>query len=782
MAVVYRSASPEAAAPQRAPIGGWGRTLIRAAPIVAVVLAVLTVGVIVVYVHDSNRRGAVSLSNDLLDAVEGRIAAQMDTFLAPPEQFLDSARALSGDQGVFDGARATEEFALKKLPKIAQISGYSYADPEGNFMYVVRNAAGGFDTKLMDRRGGGRRVTWTRRSAEGRVLETTSDPQDDFDPRTRSWYRGAERRKGGFWTEAYLFFTLQAPGITYSLPHYDPSGRLVAVSGVDVELATFSTFLKHLSIGVTGRAVVVDKSGRVIAFPRDDWKGLSGEMLPRLDEMNDPVLTRLYSRLTVEGFTRKILDVGDERIIVSTGPLKALTGRDWTVLIVVPEGDFVGFVSTSGWVALALSILVFVIMAALAAQVMWRGIQAERSRRAAASRQRALEDRAQTFAELAAASELFDADAAEGARSATERAAASCRARRVGIWRLSADGRTFICEDCYDSSGHAHTSSAQLHRDELPSLFAEISAGKSIDASDIRSDSRTRELAENYLGPLGSRGVHISPIRSGSQLLGMLMVEDPGRGNTSAGLEEFCGALAGLLALRFAPSRGLAPRVDTTSLLETRQHKINKVLKTREVALQRALLRYSTSLSEIGAGHVENGAVAVIMLPEWLSVVQRGTDGRRARMDAVLDEIRRAVDRSAVSYAALQDDQVVLAAYGGDVETIATNARAVAQAAVDIRDRLADVVADWEGGDFRIALDVGSIMASPGGTEAEPDLLWGGAIAVAKLLAASGGRRAINVSEATYRALAGEFLFRQRGSFFLPETGAMRTFVLVGEL
>ena len=147
MAVVYRSASPEAAAPQRAPIGGWGRTLIRAAPIVAVVLAVLTVGVIVVYVHDSNRRGAVSLSNDLLDAVEGRIAAQMDTFLAPPEQFLDSARALSGDQGVFDGTRATEEFALKKLPKIAQISGYSYADPEGNFIFVIRNQQGGFDTK-----------------------------------------------------------------------------------------------------------------------------------------------------------------------------------------------------------------------------------------------------------------------------------------------------------------------------------------------------------------------------------------------------------------------------------------------------------------------------------------------------------------------------------------------------------------------------------------------------------------------------------------------------------
>ena len=60
--------------------------------------------------------------------------------------------------------------------------------------------------------------------------------------------------------------------------------------------------------------------------------------------------------------------------------------------------------------------------------------------------------------------------------------------------------------------------------------------------------------------------------------------------------------------------------------------------------------------------------------------------------------------------------------------------------------------------------------------------LWGGAIGVAKILAASGSRRAITVSEAAYQILSGDFLFRQRGTYFLPETGTMRTFVLVGAL
>ena len=45
-----------------------------------------------------------------------------------------------------------------------------------------------------------------------------------------------------------------------------------------------------------------------------------------------------------------------------------------------------------------------------------------------------------------------------------------------------------------------------------------------------------------------------------------------------------------------------------------------------------------------------------------------------------------------------------------------------------------------------------------------------------------GSRRAITVSEVAYQILAGDFLFRQRGTYFLPETGTMRTFVLVGAL
>ena len=61
--------------------------------------------------------------------------------------------------------------------------------------------------------------------------------------------------------------------------------------------------------------------------------------------------------------------------------------------------------------------------------------------------------------------------------------------------------------------------------------------------------------------------------------------------------------------------------------------------------------------------------------------------------------------------------------------------------------------------------------------EREPTTLSGFLLAI---LAATTARHTIASSETAYELLSGQFLFRARGSYFLPETGNMRTFVMVG--
>src|SRR5262249_46134368 len=159
-------------------------------------------------------------------------------------------------------------------------------------------------TKVVDRRDGKHVVTWNRRDADGNVIATERDASDTFDPRTRSWYEGAESSKKPFWTDTYSFFTLKKPGITFSIPHFDAQGRLQTVMGVDIELATLCAFLKQLDIGQSGRALIVDHDGRVVAYPSSDWLPADrpDATAPMLDQLGDPALTQAYNRLRVEGY------------------------------------------------------------------------------------------------------------------------------------------------------------------------------------------------------------------------------------------------------------------------------------------------------------------------------------------------------------------------------------------------------------------------------------------------------------------------------------------------
>src|SRR3982074_1926365 len=85
------------------------RTMLRhSLPVVGVVVVGVLVGVIAYFVYDSNRRGAVMLSNDLITAIDRRVAAQTHSYLLPAQQFLEIADAAADGRGGFQGGRGGE--------------------------------------------------------------------------------------------------------------------------------------------------------------------------------------------------------------------------------------------------------------------------------------------------------------------------------------------------------------------------------------------------------------------------------------------------------------------------------------------------------------------------------------------------------------------------------------------------------------------------------------------------------------------------------------------------
>lgn len=784
------------------PVTRFARTILRALPgpawlrhslpVVGVVAVLTLVSAIAYYIYSSNRQGAIVLSNDLITAIDSRVAIQMHAYFQPAQQFLELAEAAANDRPVDEGAAEAERFALQGLPGVPAITGFSYADPAGDFLFVMRNQKGGLDTKRIDVDGGNRKVTWTRRDAGGSVTSVEDDPGDTFDPRKRPWYLGAEEAKKPFWTSTYLFFTAQKPGISFAIPSFHPDGRLRSVVSVDIEIATICAFLKELGIGVSGKALIVDREGRVVAYPSDHWLPADRPDIapPKLDELGDPVLTHVYNRLRVEGYGRKILEIGDRRIIVSSEPVNMLTGRDWVTLIVVPETDFVGFVSNSGIAALIMSLVVVFIVAVLSGLMAWRSMQADRRASAAATRQQALEVRTQTFIELARGVGATGGIAADDMQAVTERAANACAAKRVAVWRLTSDRRTLLCEDCFDRVANDHTSGLTFHRDEMPNLFATLDKAVAVDTADAGRDRRTSELFASYLAPLEIKSVYLAPIVAGGRSIGVLTVEDPRRSDHAAGLEAFCDALSILLGLRFTAATSEPTTADTAPTAASKaavepsptEERALDSFAQREARLERSMLQQGAALEHVREASIDRAAVGVVKLPPWTTVAQRPHDsGERTAMDAIVHELRRLIERSGVTYATLLDDEIVLAAFSTDGGKIAEDARCIATTILALRDRLIEFEDRWSITlDFRLAIDVGTVMASTVGTEPPTRNLWGGALTVAKVLATTASRRSIAASETTYDILAGDFLFRPRGSYFLPETGTMRTFVMVG--
>src|SRR5262249_28890213 len=249
------------------------------------------------------------------------------------------------------------------------------------------------------------------------------------------WYVGAAAADDVFWTSVYIFFTDQKPGLTASARYRAPNGRLQVI-GADITLEELSRFLSSLDIRKSGRAIIMDCSGQVIATRRGSdvmRRDAKGTLTPtHVDELGDPALTAAYDRFRIEGHGRRVIEVQGRRYVTAVTALPT-AGRDWSVLTVVPEEEFIGFVTSNNRRSLLLSIGIILIACVLAALLVRQGLRADRSARQLLDRRGAIVRQSSAFATLAADANLFDPTRNEPPRALTETLAGVTGARRASV-------------------------------------------------------------------------------------------------------------------------------------------------------------------------------------------------------------------------------------------------------------------------------------------------------------------------------------------------------------
>jgi adenylate cyclase len=779
------------------------RRLLRVGvPIIFVALLIGAILGIALFSYESNRRGASVLSDDLLEALETRIGTEVATYLAPAPKMVQFARqTLAGGSFEPDNIAQVEKFGRNVLRTYDQIASFYVSDGAGQFLMILRNVQGGTDTKIITTEDRNRRVRLIRRDAFGQSL-AEEEPLDNFDPRSRPWYRGAVAARDLYWTDVYVFFTQRTPGVTTALPFISDDGAIGAVYGVDVTLAALSRFLQGISIGTTGRAMIIDAEGRLIAFPEPDriLRDDNGTLVTRrLDEMDDLALTRAFNRLRIAGHGHGTVDVDGERIVFASTALPIAADKKWSVLIVVPEREIIGFVAANNRTALLLSLSVIIIAALLAGLLVRQGVRADRNARRVRERQDAIEAQSHAFAALADSAALFDADDRRGTSALSESLAGVTGARRISVWRVAHGGRSLVCEDCFDRASKLHTAGIELHRGELGQAWTALCGDDVLDLADAAQDARMGGLLDVYLRPLDIGALMAIPIIRGGEVIGSIWLEDlPPAAQRRAGIESFARTVAHMEAVRIAaPGRDRAvvepgrpeQRSQAPDAATRRHHTLpgtpasrreTSVDVDREETFQAP--QPDDTVSADGATSFPTIAVLTVLLADASELhkpsrtANNGTAlAETSTTDAVACLLEEIADTQAIPYLKVLGNCVVAAAgFSGDPVTAT---RAIAQAALALRD-----ASDLPVRRLRMGIDTGVAFGHSVGRGQRCYNLWGTAIRRSAEMAQSAPLGGIQVTAFAYRNLVGDYLFRPRGGFYVHPEGEMSTYLMAGQL
>ncbi len=134
-------------------------------------------------------------------------------------------------------------------------------------------------------------------------------------------------------------------------------------------------------------------------------------------------------------------------------------------------------------------------------------------------------------------------------RQLTEVAANVLSVQRVSLWLYDEAPAGIRCVDLFESGG-GHSWGSELRAESYPVYFASLEDARTLTAHDVRSDSRTRELLDGYLSPLGITSMLDVPIRSAGRMVGIVCHEHVGSARVwSANEQHFASSIGDLAAL-----------------------------------------------------------------------------------------------------------------------------------------------------------------------------------------------------------------------------------------
>ena len=183
--------------------------------------------------------------------------------------------------------------------------------------------------------------------------------QEEYDPRLRPWYQAAVQEGGLVWSPIYLFAHPPVLGITPALPIYEQrTQKLKGVMAIDLTLVQMSDFLRSLKISPSGRAFIIERSGKIVATSAEEQPVISTETASqRLKAKNSQDIfvrsaahyleTKFSDFERIDRGQQFIAQVNHQRQFIQVTPLTHYPGIDWLMVVAIPEADFMEHINAN---------------------------------------------------------------------------------------------------------------------------------------------------------------------------------------------------------------------------------------------------------------------------------------------------------------------------------------------------------------------------------------------------------------------------------------------------
>ena len=278
---------------------------------------------------------------------------------------LLTSNVVGSHSGNFD---RLERYLFDQLSINPHFAGIYVGTPRGDF-YDMRHVP--FDgntalrTKIILNAPEGKTIRMVYRDEQYHALGEENVAADPYDPRKRPWYQKAVAEKRIVWTDPYIFYTSQKPGITIAGPFFDPAGTLMGVVGVDIEIDQLSTFIGSLKIGKHGKAFMLNRNADVVAFGdleklKISTAGKNGSTrLVKIQELDDPRCRKAFAAAAIGTDPSGLLVIDGPRFArfshegeiyhAMFTPFSTAASAQWPWIIGVflPEKDYLGAIKSN---------------------------------------------------------------------------------------------------------------------------------------------------------------------------------------------------------------------------------------------------------------------------------------------------------------------------------------------------------------------------------------------------------------------------------------------------